>query len=116
MSWASLQALPLKCISIALNVQHVTYPNSAEIATVLPVMSFIVVLVLYCVHIELVYLIKTNKHFKILQKRLSIRYGTVVCMFVYIVQGGVHSLLFGSFGCIEADPDDLVAGRQYVMR
>jgi hypothetical protein len=79
-------------------------------------MAFIVVLVLYCVHIELVYLMKTSKHFKILQKRLSIRYGTAVCMFVYIAQGGVHGLLFGSFGCVEADPDDLVAGRQYVMR
>jgi hypothetical protein len=79
-------------------------------------MTFIVVLVLYFVHIELVYLIKSAKHFKILQKRLSIRYGTLICMFLYIVQGGVHGLLFGSFQCVDADPDGLVAGRQYVMR
>ncbi len=115
LSWANLQALPLKCMSHLLNV-GVDYHNSMELATVVPLLTLLLLFAVYLCHVEALYLVKKTKEFKAMQKQVSIRYGTLICVYLYVVAGGVHSLLFGSFRCVDADPDHQVPGRQYVLR
>ena len=116
LSWASIQALPLNCIANHLGVA-ITYQNSMELATLIPMMALLLVLFCYLFHVELLYVITArNKYFQRKQKQLSLRYGTLVGMFVYILWGGVAAVIIGSMECVNVDPGKFVLGSQTVMR
>ena len=115
-SWASIQALPLTCIANSLGVL-ITYQNSMELATIIPIMAALFCTFCYLLHIEILYVISTrSKYFRAKQKQISIRYGTLVGMFVYILWGGVSTVIVGSMECIDVDPDNSLSADSIVMR
>ncbi len=115
LSWASLQALPLRCIADVLG-SKIDYLSSMEVATVIPIATLLGAFIVYLLHVELLHLIKTSRQFRSLQRAVAMRYGTVICMFAYVVAGGVTSLVLGAFQCVDADPDNQVPGDQIMLR
>src|SRR5690242_12109576 len=105
LSWASIQALPLSCIAESLGVV-ISYQNAMELATVIPLLAALVCIFCYLLHIEVLYVISTkSKYFTAKQKQVSIRYGSLVGMFIYILWGGVGAVIIGSFECVNIDPE-----------